>query len=196
MKFSFENLATPSFEVLEQTSAFARDISDLDGYDSLMASAYLPRDKAFLQSANEAVARFSTFQHMVVIGIGGANLGTLAVLDALDMNGRIISLDTPDPVFSRKAIRELRELIDRNERIIVNIVSKSGSTMETLSLAHVLASELPASSNISYIVTTDHGSPLESIARSEGWETFPIPKLVGGRYSVLSLVGLLPLGFS
>lgn len=167
MKFSSENCASSPSEVLAQAKMFAQDVSGLGGYDSLMASAYLPKDETFLRLANEAQDRFSSFGKMVVIGIGGANLGTLAVLDALDGNGRIISLDTPDPVSTRKVIQEIRDLLSHDQKILVNIVSKSGSTMETLSLAHTIAFEFSDSPAISYGVTTDEGSPLESIARSE-----------------------------
>ncbi|MFQ6011706.1 MAG: hypothetical protein ACE5KG_05995, partial [Nitrososphaerales archaeon] len=80
-------------------------------------------------------------------------------------------------------------------RVVVNAVTKSGSTTETIANLEVLLEVLHDDSKNPVVVTTDKGSKLETLARKKGFRILSIPQKVGGRYSVFSNVGLFPLAW-
>jgi glucose-6-phosphate isomerase len=146
------------------------------------------------------------FDTVVVLGIGGSALGTLALQQALvkphwnelddagrDYFPRLYVLDNIDPT-------TLSPLLDRIDvrRTLFNVVSKSGSTAETMAQFLIVRDKLEKTLGVeayrSHLVfTTDpEKGVLRSIARSEEIATLPVPENVGGRFSVLSSVGLLP----
>ncbi len=144
--------------------------------------------------AAELRARFST---LVVLGIGGSALGTRAVTEALTAprDGlRVAVLDNLDPA----TISRLLESVDL-ERTAFNVISKSGDTAETLAQFLVARDRLvgafgPKGIRERVIVTTDaQRGALRAIANQEGFRTLAVPDGVGGRFSVLSAVGLLPI---
>ncbi|MFQ5538264.1 MAG: glucose-6-phosphate isomerase [Gemmatimonadota bacterium] len=146
------------------------------------------------------------FEDVVVLGIGGSGLGAIAARDALlgpfwnerddedrDHYPRLHIVDNPDPL-------TFRDLLDRLEpaRVLFNVVSKSGSTAETM--AQYLAARAwvedalgPDHARGHFLFTTDPSrGALRQIADAEGIPSLPVPENVGGRFSVLSPVGLLP----
>jgi len=134
----------------------------------------------------------SRFRNLVVLGIGGSALGPITVHQALgsDSPVKLTVADNIDPDTMDKILR-----LDP-EATAYNVISKSGQTSETMAqfmaVAGMLrAKKLPLKEHI--IATTDgeKGSLLE-IARREGIKTFHIPQDLGGRFSELSPVGLLP----
>ena len=141
---------------------------------------------------------------LIVIGIGGSYLGTRSALE-FEKSPYFNSLkkDTPDIYFtgnsiSSSAISELVMLCEGRD-VCVNVVSKSGTTTEPAVAFRIFRNLLvekygkeEAAKRI--FATTDkaHGS-LKSVADRMGYETFVIPDDIGGRYSVLTAVGLLPL---
>ncbi|MCD7797255.1 MAG: glucose-6-phosphate isomerase [Clostridiales bacterium] len=141
---------------------------------------------------------------LVVIGIGGSYLGARAVIEALTSpNYNIIKKDTPDIYFignsiSPAALNEVVALCDGKD-ICVNVISKSGTTMEPAVAFRVFRelvekkySKQEAAKRI--FATTDRAKgTLKELADSQGYETFVVPDDVGGRYSVLTAVGLLPI---
>jgi len=141
---------------------------------------------------------------LVVIGIGGSYLGARAVLEAIKgSNYNLIAKDTPDVFFignglSGDAVQETIRLIgDRDWSI--NVISKSGTTLEPAVAFRVFRGLLEkkygkegAKGRI-YATTDKARGVLKSQADAEGWESFVVPDDVGGRYSVLTAVGLLPL---
>lgn len=146
------------------------------------------------------------FDDVVVLGIGGSALGTTALREALctpgwneldrDARGglpRLHVLDNIDPT----TIAPLLERLDPRTTLF-NVVSKSGTTAETMAqyliVRERLAETLPGEEVREHLVfTTDpEGGLLRAIARDEGIDAFSIPPNVGGRFSVLSPVGLLP----
>jgi glucose-6-phosphate isomerase len=146
------------------------------------------------------------FEDVVVLGIGGSGLGALALREALvapDWNERggeargyyprLRVLDNPDP----HTVADLLERLDPR-RTLFNVVSKSGSTAETMALYLVMRERVaavvdPDKVRGHFLFTTDPESGvLRRIADDEGIPTLPIPRNVGGRFSVLSPVGLLP----
>jgi glucose-6-phosphate isomerase len=146
------------------------------------------------------------FDHVLVLGIGGSALGTRALIAALkgpawnelsdegrEYYPRLTLLENVDPVTIRAAL----ERIDPR-RVLVNVVSKSGTTAETLAQYLVVRDWLdrsvgPEGAQRHLVFTTDpeHG-PLRALATEEGIPALAIPPAVGGRFSVLSPVGLLP----
>jgi glucose-6-phosphate isomerase len=135
--------------------------------------------------------KFSASQ-IVVIGIGGSNLGTMAIDSLLRHTGEyreIIYLENTDPI----DLNEKFSKIKKDALFIV--VSKSGNTVETLTIFKtVMAVFNPKSDRL--IVITDKDSNLDKWAKEKGVKTFYIPKNVGGRFSVLSAVGIVPLSIA
>jgi len=150
--------------------------------------------------------------HLLVAGIGGSYLGARALLEAFSVpgpcGGRIV-LDQagwepvgPEIHFTGEHLggAEIAELMRRlrGRNFAVNVISKSGTTMETALAFRLLRQELEErhgdQADRYIIATTDpERGALRSLAEERGWNTFPIPADVGGRFSVLSPVGLLPL---
>lgn len=148
------------------------------------------------------------FDTVVVLGIGGSALGTLALQQALlrphwneltdeqrDYFPRLYVLDNVDP----STIGPLLDRLDMR-RTLFNVVSKSGTTAETMAQFLIVRSRLRAefgddrdAISRHLLFTTDpEKGVLREISRAENIPTLPIPPDVGGRFSVLSSVGLLP----
>jgi glucose-6-phosphate isomerase len=145
------------------------------------------------------------FENILVLGIGGSALGGLAVTEALlkpywnllneeQRNGfpRIFFLDNIDP----DSIVGLLDVLDLS-KTLVNVITKSGSTAETMSqfmiVKNILEQELGTNYRYNIVATTDKKTGvLRQIAEQEGYKTFVVPDDVGGRFSVFSAVGLLP----
>lgn len=129
--------------------------------------------------------------HIVVIGIGGSTLGTYAIYKYLkhsrDLEKKLHFLETTDPL----DIKSKLNLIDLEDSLFI-IISKSGTTVETISLFKYLHTLVTIDKNNTVIVS-EHDSKLTAYAKIHEMQTFEIPKNVGGRFSVFSAVGLLPL---
>jgi len=144
----------------------------------------------------------SQSQALVVLGIGGSYLGARAALEYIaSPNYNALPKNTPDIYFagnnaSGEYLQQIIELIgDRDYS--VNVVSKSGSTIETAIALRFFKEMLlerygEAGLKERLFVTTDIGSPLNAMAEREGYRFLLMPPEVGGRYSVLTVVGLLP----
>ena len=143
-------------------------------------------------------------QALVVIGIGGSYLGARAVLELLlSPNYNLTAKDTPQIFFagntlSGDALAETLALV-RDKDFSVNVISKSGTTTEP-SVAFAFFKNLleekygREGAKARIFATTDRSRGfLKTLADAEGYETFVIPDEIGGRYSVLTAVGLLPL---
>ena len=141
---------------------------------------------------------------LVVIGIGGSYLGARAVIELLKSpNYNVLPKDTPDIYFagngiSGEALSELLTLIGDRD-FSVNVISKSGTTTEP-AIAFRIFKELlekkygKDGARERIFATTDKArGALKTLATQEGYETFVVPDDVGGRYSVLTAVGLLPI---
>jgi glucose-6-phosphate isomerase len=143
----------------------------------------------------------------VVIGIGGSYLGARAVTEALSHTfSALLKTKHHDVIFAGQNIGEdflsdLLEILDgRNYSIVV--ISKSGTTTEPAIAFRILKDHLErkvgksvAADRIIAITDAKKGA-LRSLAETNGYETFIIPDNIGGRYSVLTPVGLLPIAIS
>jgi len=139
---------------------------------------------------------------LVVLGIGGSYLGARAAIEYVTSpNYNALPKQTPDILFagnnaSGEYLKQVVELIGQRD-FSVNVVSKSGSTIETAIALRFFKSMLESKYGASGLkerlyVTTDKGSPLSEMAASGGHKCLLMPPEVGGRYSVLTVVGLLP----
>ena len=145
------------------------------------------------------------FENILVLGIGGSALGGIAVTEALlkpywnllsdeQREGlpKIFFLDNIDP----DTMTGLLDILDLS-KTLVNVITKSGSTAETMSQFMIvkdrLEKELGDNYRYNVVATTDKRTGvLRQIAEQEGYKTFVVPDDVGGRFSVFSAVGLLP----
>ena len=168
---------------------------------------HLPRDydrEEFGRIQKAAKRIQSDSQALVVIGIGGSYLGARAVVELLQSpNYNLKKKDTPDIFFagnglSTDALLEIIELV-KDRDFSVNVISKSGTTTEPAVAFRIFKSLLEekygkeeARKRI-YATTDARRGALKGLADSEGYETFVVPDAVGGRYSVLTAVGLLPI---
>ncbi|MCR5636607.1 MAG: glucose-6-phosphate isomerase [Clostridiales bacterium] len=143
----------------------------------------------------------------IVIGIGGSYLGARAAIEFIKSpNYNLIAKDTPKIFFtgnsiSSDALSELLELCEGKD-ISINMISKSGTTTEPAIAFRVLRELLEKKygkqgAKERIFCTTDKAKgTLKQLADKEGYETFVVPDDVGGRYSVLTAVGLLPIAVS
>ena len=141
---------------------------------------------------------------LIVIGIGGSYLGARAVIECLkSQNYNVLRDGTPAIYFSGNslsatALNELLAIV-KDKDFSVNVISKSGTTTEPAIAFRVFRALLlerygKEGAKDRIFVTTDKAKgTLKSLADSEGYETFVVPDDVGGRYSVLTAVGLLPI---
>ncbi|BAF72229.1 glucose-6-phosphate isomerase [Sulfurovum sp. NBC37-1] len=161
----------------------------------------LPEDsKMIIEEVESYVGRepgiFVSLETIVVMGIGGSSLGTKAIHAALESKyteaKNIFFLENPDPVSLRKQF----DRIDRDKTLFI-VVSKSGSTIETTSIFKAAIDHfdlhLEGKDAQRIMVITDENSPLDRFAASYSIKSFHIPANVGGRFSVLSSVGIVPL---
>jgi len=142
---------------------------------------------------------------VVVIGIGGSYLGTKAVVEALNSSFDWLRRDRKNPILlyaghqiGEDYLYELSEILKDKSFGIINI-SKSGTTTEPALAFRILKKQLEetvgkeeARQRIVAITDRARGA-LRTLATQEGYQTFVIPDNVGGRYSVLTPVGLLPI---
>ncbi len=168
---------------------------------------HLPRDydRAEYDRIKAAAKKIqSDSQALVVIGIGGSYLGARGVIECLcSPNYNLKKKNTPNIYFignglSSEALTEVMELV-QDVDFSVNVISKSGTTTEP-AVAFRFFRELleqrygkEGAARRIYATTDAHKGALKSLADANGYETFVVPDNIGGRYSVLTAVGLLPI---
>ena len=168
---------------------------------------HLPRDydkEEFARIKAAAAKIQSNSKALVVIGIGGSYLGARGVVECLrSPNYNLKKKDTPNIYFlgnglSADSMQEVIELLGDDD-FSVNVISKSGTTTEPAVAFRFFRKLLEdkygrEGARERIFATTDKArGALKSLADAEGWETFVVPDNVGGRYSVLTAVGLLPI---
>ena len=163
---------------------------------------YDKEEFARIQVAAERIKKDTDI--FIAIGIGGSYLGARAVIEFLKSPlYNNLKKDTPDVYFagnniSASALSELLALCE-GKRVSVNVISKSGTTTEPAIAFRVFREYLEktvgreeAKKRI-YVTTDKARGTLKGLADREGYETFVVPDDVGGRFSVLTAVGLLPI---
>lgn len=212
MKFQFQNSLINESQI--KTSAqnlvpyiqHLKEVVSSANYEAAESSINLSTDAALLGQvmAMKDKKVSPELKYIIDIGIGGSNLGTKAIYDAFyghydmlqpDRFPKMIFLDTTDEVALTHCVALISTLKTKQE-ILVNAISKSGGTTETIVnlelVMKALTTRFPEVMD-RFVITTDDGSKMHQSAQQMGIDTLTLPKQVGGRYSVFSPVGLFPL---
>lgn len=217
VRLDFGNLMAPSVTGGPDESAFDGELSErfVAAYAAVEARRAsgdlgffdLPYATATLERVRELADGFGQwFEDVVVLGIGGSGLGATALKEALlgpswnhfsdddrDHFPRLHVIDNPDPFTFSSLLARLDPA-----RTMFNVVSKSGATAETMAQYLVARARVeeavgPAKARGHFLFTTDPArGALRQIGEAEDIPMLPVPENVGGRFSVLSPVGLLP----
>ncbi len=200
--FNYDNALIPKARIFSTAKRLVSEIKKMEQN----ADVNLPLDSNQLnvvQAAVELKKRLHP-QLIVVVGIGGSNLGTMAVQEALlgknwnlHNTPRILYADTVDPDSLQVIIEEMQNVLRQGQQILLNVITKSGSTTETIANFEVLINVLKKHRKDAekyVVVTTEKNSKLWNLAVKNNFSALEIPQNVGGRYSVFSPVGLFPLG--
>ncbi len=169
-------------------------------YAAQEASLCLSGDESMLKAIEQVREVIGhQLKAIVVIGIGGSSLGTRAIYEAIpDDTLPLFFLDTCDTWTMNHIIASLHavQLSSWNE-VALLCVSKSGTTTETIvnfsTIIGLLTQWLGTPLNSSIVIIADPDTPAHTLATQSGYSFLPIPLQVGGRFSVLSAVGVLPL---
>jgi glucose-6-phosphate isomerase len=217
IRFDYGNLLSPRVEggpdeaslssTLDDRFRSARAVFEARRATGDLGFLALPYATEMVEQVQELADGFAQwFEDVVILGIGGSGLGATAVKEALlgpfwnakddearDHFPRLHVVDNPDPY----TFRSLLERLDP-ARTMFNVVSKSGATAETMAQYLVAREWVEAAvgddkSRGHFLFTTDPANgALRQIGEAEDIPMLPIPENVGGRFSVLSPVGLLP----
>ncbi len=199
----------PDRLLAELAERFSGAYAGVDGERASGAMGFfeLPYDEAALSKTREVADETrQRFDNVVILGIGGSALGATTIRDALlgpswneqsdaERGGfpRLYVMDNADAA----TLGDLLSHLDAG-RTLFNVVSKSGSTAETVASYLVVEGHLREmvgedQARGHFLFTTDaERGPLRQVAEEEGIPTLEIPENVGGRFSVLSPVGVLP----
>ena len=214
IKINFENTMVDKKEILkykEQVEKIHKDLhnrKDLD--DDFVGWLELPTnyDKKEFKKIESAAKRINKDSDiLLVIGIGGSYLGARAVIEALSS-----SFYTMQTLKQRKhtlvlfagnnlSPNYINELIDviGDKDFSINVISKSGTTTEPAIAFRIFREILENKYGIDearsriYVTTDKSRGALKKLSEEEGYETFVIPDNIGGRFSVFTAVGLLPI---
>ncbi|MDR1950624.1 MAG: glucose-6-phosphate isomerase [Bacteroidales bacterium] len=163
-------------------------------------------DNAFLTDIEATAKRLREKAKLfVVVGIGGSYLGARAVIEALQNQFAALDANRKNPFviyaghqLSEDYMHELLAILDQTD-YAMTVISKSGTTTEPAVAFRILKNHIEkkygkeeAKSRIVAITDKERGA-LKTLATKEGYKTYTVPDDVGGRYSVLTPVGLLPI---
>jgi len=166
------------------------------GYYGLPETSLSVIDDLQSYSADNALLRDGKIKDIVIVGIGGSSLGIKAIDSLLARkNESPVNLhlfENSDPIDISQTLNKLKK-----ESSLFIVISKSGGTIETTSIFKTVISyfnlDLDGVDKERVMVITDAGSALSQFADSYSIKQFNIPDNVGGRFSVLSAVGIVPL---
>lgn len=194
IKYLRDNIESCHKELEEKTGAG----NDFLGWVDLPRN-YNKEEFAKILVASSAIRANSDV--LVVIGIGGSYLGARAVIEMLGSSFKIN--EGTEVIFAGQNMSStyLSDLIDylENKDFSINVISKSGKTTEPAIAFRILKDLIEKkygkeeAKNRIFVTTDKEKGVLKGLATEEGYETFVVPDNVGGRYSVLSAVGLLPI---
>ena len=203
---SDEEIAAVKGEIEKAQSFLYENKADAAGNDFhgwlTLPEDYDKEEFARIKKAAEKIR--SDSKALVVIGIGGSYLGARAAIEFVkSKNYNIVAEDTPKIFFAGNSLSptEISEILAYCKKVdfSVNVISKSGTTTEPAIAFRIFRKLLvekygaaEAAKRI-YVTTDKAKGTLKSLSDREGFETFVVPDDVGGRYSVLTAVGLLPI---
>lgn len=161
-----------------------------------LAVTDLMREKVPVLESFASEVREAGFRHIILLGMGGSSLGSevlRAILGGVPNYPEFVVLDSTLP----SCVRSVAEAIDP-ARTLFLVSSKSGNTIETLSLFHYFRTLVASAigkekAGENFVAITDYGTPLAGLAEETGFRRlFLNPPDIGGRYSALSYFGLVP----
>ncbi|MGM0518362.1 MAG: glucose-6-phosphate isomerase [Campylobacterota bacterium] len=145
------------------------------------------QDISYIQEYAKTVKQ----KNIAIIGIGGSTLGTYAIYSFLKRvntyEKKLFFLESTDPIDINSKVKKL----PLDDTLFI-VISKSGTTIETISIFKYINSLVKIDKN-NCLIISENDSKLSSYASKKDIKTFEIPKNVGGRFSVFSAVGLVPL---
>ena len=214
VKFNFENSSINERMIYEMESVVSENHkklhdnpnieTDFRGWIDLPENYNKEEFERIKKAANKIQ---SDSDVLVVIGIGGSYLGARAVIEAVTncFNNMLPAKKRKMPMIvyagnnlSSNYLTDLLNLIGERD-ISINVISKSGTTTEPAIAFRVLREAIETKYGVEeakkriYVTTDKKRGALKGLADQEGYETFVIPDNVGGRFSVLTAVGLLPI---
>lgn len=168
---------------------------DMTGWMQIPTQQNKQELNQIVQTSKEIQSRCDLF---VVLGIGGSSLGAKAMLEALnEVQEKATQVLFAGDSLDASALKNVADRMRHKESCLC-VISKSGTTLETLISFSYLKEVMKekygdqAAGRI-YTVTDAQNGVLREETQKEGYESFPIPRDIGGRYSVLTAVGLFPL---
>jgi len=187
-------------EITHMKQAFDQSYSDE------RCSINLPFDDSISKQVKKLVEKKKAMNldYLVVVGIGGSNLGTIAIQQAIlgrlynekDPSLKVLYADTVDADQMYDIISIIEPVLKNNGHVLLCGISKSGGTTETIANFEVLVDLLESyeqHASDCVVIITDDQSKLWYHAQNNGYDVLTIPKKVGGRFSVFSSVGMFPL---
>ena len=208
LRIDLTNSSTQVESYSQELQKAHTDLQEATGRGSdFLGWVNLPKDydKAEYQRIQAAAKKIqSDSKALVVIGIGGSYLGARAAIELIGSNNyNLKKKDTPNIYFSGNGLSgdSMQEIVDLigDDDFSVNVISKSGTTTEPAVAFRFFKALLEkkygkdgAAKRI-YATTDKARGALKSLADAEGYETYVVPDNVGGRFSVLTAVGLLPI---
>ena len=214
VKFNFENSSINERMIYEMESVVSENHkklhdnpnieTDFRGWIDLPENYNKEEFERIKKAANKIQ---SDSDVLVVIGIGGSYLGARAVIEAVTncFNNMLPAKKRKMPMIVYAGnnliynyLTDLLNLIGERD-ISINVISKSGTTTEPAIAFRVLREAIETKYGVEeakkriYVTTDKKRGALKGLADQEGYETFVIPDNVGGRFSVLTAVGLLPI---
>jgi len=185
-------IAAVCSKVLPQLKPLKREYLNFN-YSTPFSCVALSFETKFLKQSNHLAAKFKNVELVIVIGIGGSNLGAQAVFEAIKgkhnnlfSKRKVIWLDAIDAdtlTAAKKAIAKTPL-----SKTLVIVISKSGSTTESIANFQTVYKK-----GANVVVISEKNSSLHNLATASGFHFLEIPRNISGRYSVFSNVGLFPL---
>ncbi len=209
MKINFNNVLINNDEI-NKYEDMVKDIhnklhDNCNSQDNFMGWLDLPinYDKEELEQIKICAEKVkNNSKYLLVIGIGGSYLGARAVIEALTSTFYNLRENSPIILYvgnnlSTSYINDIIKIIG-NDDFSINVISKSGTTTEPAIafriFKKILENKYGNNASERILVTTDEEKgALHTIAKENNYQTFKIPNNIGGRYSVLTAVGLFPI---
>jgi len=174
------------YQIKSNSEIFERIKAERDG-DEVGYYQLLEQDTSEIKDYAATITK----KHVVVVGIGGSSLGARAIYEFLlpsaNYGKDLLFLETIDPLQINHCLKK----VDLNDAQFV-VISKSGNTIETISIFKYLNS-LVEINNTNCTIISESESNLTQFAKDNNIKNFDLAQNVGGRFSVFSVVGLLPL---
>ena len=203
ISLSYDNCLVPA----DQLESMADKLEPIIKKIPSLALSKALADTAQLQLIHGMVERKKKHNPamLIVVGIGGSNLGAQAVYEALygkqgNQHFPLYFADTVDSDHIHALVHRAEHALKNKRNILIGVISKSGTTTETIAnfecFLELLKKYQPNKYHEFVVAITDEGSSLWKLAEQQKFDRLPIDKEIGGRYSVFTAVGLCALDFA